>query len=181
MIIFSHCFWEKCASWMEFCICLTPFISLSSSLKLTWLQLFIFLAASLDTARPAGVTNLAGEDAIFTLFDLYTLTIMSVLLCFEGFACIVERTSNVLELLGDLVLMMAACCKLSCCVIKHVTSGPVTIHLLSAAGSPDTPNAPLPALTTALACSRAWSINKANKNGISSAVTDSTDWSLPSR
>ena len=38
MIIFYHWFWEKCASWMEFCPCLTPFISLTSSLKLTWLQ-----------------------------------------------------------------------------------------------------------------------------------------------
>ena len=43
-------------------------------------------------------------------------------------------------------------------VIKHVTSGPVTIHLLSAVGSPDTPTAPPSALTTAFACSRAWSI-----------------------
>ena len=46
----------------------------------------------------------------------------------------------------------------SYCVIKHVTSGPVTIHLLGAAGSPVTPNAPPSALTTAFACSRAWSI-----------------------
>ena len=47
---------------------------------------------------------------------------------------------------------------ISYCVIKHVTSGPVTIHLLSAAGSLITPYAPPSALTTALACSRAWSI-----------------------
>ena len=46
----------------------------------------------------------------------------------------------------------------SYCVIKHVTSGPVTIHLLSAAGSPITPNAPPSALMTAFACSRAWLI-----------------------
>ena len=46
----------------------------------------------------------------------------------------------------------------SYCVIKHVTSGPVTIHLLSAAGPPVTPNAPSSALTTAFACSRTWSI-----------------------
>ena len=46
----------------------------------------------------------------------------------------------------------------SYCVIKHVTSGPATIHLLSAAESPVTRNAPLSALTTAFACSRAWSI-----------------------
>ena len=44
------------------------------------------------------------------------------------------------------------------CVSKHVSSGPVTIHLLSAAGSPVTPYAPPSALTTALACSRVWSI-----------------------
>ena len=43
MIIFSHCFWEKCASWMEFCTCLTPFISLTSSLTLTWLQFSNYL------------------------------------------------------------------------------------------------------------------------------------------
>ena len=46
----------------------------------------------------------------------------------------------------------------SYCVIEHVTSGPVTIRILSATGSPDTPNAPPSALTTAFACSRAWSI-----------------------
>ena len=76
------------ASWMEFFTCLTPFFSLTSSLKLTWLQ--------------------------FSLFDLYTLNTMSVLLCLAECACIVERTSNVtyssnvLEVLGDVVLMMAA-------------------------------------------------------------------------
>ena len=43
-------------------------------------------------------------------------------------------------------------------VIKHVTSLPVTIHLLSAAGSPVTPNAPPSALTTVFACLRARSI-----------------------
>ena len=65
-------------------------------------------------------------------------------------------SSNVLELLGNLVLMMAACSVPSFvvqagfyCVIKHVTSLPVTIHILSAAGSPVTPNAPPSALTTA--------------------------------
>ena len=46
----------------------------------------------------------------------------------------------------------------SYCVIKHVTSGPVTIHLLSAAESPVTLYAPPSALTNAFACSRAWSI-----------------------
>ena len=99
---------------------------------------------------------------------------MSVLLRLAEYACIVERTSNVayfsngFELLGDLVLMMAAWYAhsvpsfvvqaVSYCVIKHVTSGPVTIHLLSAAGSPVTLYAPTSALTTAFACSRAWSI-----------------------
>ena len=117
---------------MEFCTCLTPFISLTSSLRLTWLQFLHYL----------------------------TSNTMSVLLCLAKCACIVERTSNVayssnvLELLGDLVLMMAAgydqylllLCKLvSYCVIKHVTSGPVTIHLKSAVGPP--------ALMTAFACS----------------------------
>ena len=59
-------FLRQCASWVEFCACLTPFISLTSSLKLTWLQ-----------------------------FDLYTSNTMSVLLCLAGCACIVERTSDV--------------------------------------------------------------------------------------
>ena len=45
---------------------------------------------------------------------------------------------------------------LSYCVIKHVTSGPVIIHLLSAAGSPVTTNAPPSALTNPFAFSRAW-------------------------
>ena len=74
-------------------------------------------------------------------------------------------SSNVLELLGDLVLIMAAwyaqyllLLSPTACVIKHVTSGPVTIHLLSAAGSPNTPIDPPSALTTAFACSRAWSL-----------------------
>ena len=44
-------------------------------------------------------------------------------------------------------------------MIKHVKSEPVTIHLLSAAGFPVTPNAPPSALTTASAFSRAWSIS----------------------
>ena len=59
-------FLRQCASWVEFCACLTPFISLTSSHKLTWLQ-----------------------------FDLYTSNTMSVLLCLAGCACIVERTSDV--------------------------------------------------------------------------------------
>ena len=52
--------------------------------------------------------------SIFTLFDLYTSRTMSVLLCLAECTCSVEResnvaySSNVLELLGDLVLMMAA-------------------------------------------------------------------------
>ena len=75
---------------MEFCICLTPFISLTSSLKLTWHQFSHYLTWQ------------------------YTLNTMSVLLCLAECACIVERTSNVaysskiIELLGDLVFMMAA-------------------------------------------------------------------------
>ena len=44
----------------------------------------------------------------------------------------------------------------SYCVIKHVTLGPVTTHPLIATGSPVTPPS---TLTTAFACSRAWSIN----------------------
>ena len=103
--------------------------------------------------------------AIFTLFDLYTLNTMSVLLCLAECACIVERTSNVahssnvIELLGDLVLMMAVWwAQYLRLLIKHLTSGPVPIHLLSSAGSPVTPNAPPSALTTVFACSRAWSI-----------------------
>ena len=51
------------------------------------------------------------------------------------------------------------CAFVSSCVIKHVTSEPVTIHLLSAAGFPVTPKAPPSALTTASAFSRAWSIS----------------------
>ena len=47
---------------------------------------------------------------------------------------------------------------ISYCVSKHVTSGPVTIHFLSAGGSPVTPHAPPSALTTAFVCSRAWSV-----------------------
>ena len=47
---------------------------------------------------------------------------------------------------SSLVLMMA-----TGYVIKHVIPGPVT-------ESPVTPNAPPPALTTAFACSIAWSI-----------------------
>ena len=90
---------------------------------------------------------------------------MSFLLCLAECACIVERTSNVacslnvLELLGDLVLMMAAwwtqclllLCKLSYCVIKHHCPS-------SAAGSSVTPNAPSSAFTPAFARTRAWSI-----------------------
>ena len=92
---------------------------------------------------------------------------MSVLLCLAECACIVEKTSNIPKMsLSSLMLMMAAwyaqylllLCKLSPTVTKNVTSGPVTIHLLSAAGSPVTPIAPPSALTTAFACSRAWSI-----------------------
>ena len=43
MIIFSHCLWEKCASWMVFCTCLTPLISLTSLLQLTWIQFSLYL------------------------------------------------------------------------------------------------------------------------------------------
>ena len=91
---------------------------------------------------------------------------MSVLLCLGECACFVERTSNmayVLELFGDLVLMMASwyapylllLCKLSPTAWSSMW---LQDHLLSAAGSPDTPNAPPSALTTVFACSRAWSI-----------------------
>ena len=95
---------------------------------------------------------------------------MSVLLCLAESACIVERSSNVayssnvLELLGTHDGCMV-CSVLNVVVqavyyyvIKHVTSRPVNIHLLSAAVSPVTSIAPPSALTTAFACPRARSI-----------------------
>ena len=140
MIIFSHCFWEKCASCMEFCTCLTPFISLTSSLKLTWLQFSHYLACIRRTQSPS--------------------------CC----ACIVERSSNgayaskcpwVPWWLGAHDGCMVCSVPyfvvqaVSYCMIKHVTSGSVTIHLLSEAGFTVTPYTPPSALTTAFACSRA--------------------------
>ena len=83
---------------------------------------------------------------------LHLLNTMSVLLCLAECACIVERTSNVAyssnfpELLGDLVLIMA---EWYAQYLLLLTSGTVIINLLSAAGSPNTPNAPPLALTTA--------------------------------
>ena len=52
MVIFSHCFWDNCASLMEFCTCLTPFISLTSSLKLTWLHFSHYLTCIRRTRCP---------------------------------------------------------------------------------------------------------------------------------
>ena len=89
IIILSHCFWEKYAREMKFCTCL-------KTNNLTNVFAYVDLAS------------------IFTLFDLYTSSTMSVLLCLAECTCSVKResnvaySSNVLELLGDLVLMMAA-------------------------------------------------------------------------
>ena len=101
---------------------------------------------------------------------LHTLNTMSVLLCLAECACIVERTSNVacssnvLVLLGDLVLMMAAWwiqCFLLLCKLSPTAWSSIWLQdqcPSSAAGSSVTPNAPPLAFTTAFACARAWSI-----------------------
>ena len=87
IIIFSHCFWEKCTSWIEFFTCLTPFISLTASLKLTWLQFSHYLTCIRWAQFPS-------HCACPSVPVLWTSN--------------VAYSSSVFELLGDLVLMMAA-------------------------------------------------------------------------
>ena len=119
-----------------------------------------------DTLHLTSVFAQVDFASILTLFDLYTSSSKSVLLCLAGCACIVKRISNVaLELLGDLVLMMAAwyaqyllllciCFAFFCCLILRSQASDFRTsdqHLLSATGSPVTPHAPRSFLTTAFA------------------------------
>ena len=96
-----------------------------------------------DTLHLTNVLAWADLASIFKLFDLYTSNTMSVLLWLAKCACIAERTSNVtyssnvLELFGDLVLMMAAWYApyLLYCVIKHDCDIRTSGHPSSECGS----------------------------------------------
>ena len=68
------------------------------------------------------VRKMCQLDGILHLFDtlhLHHPSSLSVLLCLAECACIVETTSNVLELLGDMVLMMA--CSVPSLVVQAVS------------------------------------------------------------
>ena len=119
MVIFSHCFWDKCASWLEFCTCLTPFISLTSSLQLTW-QL-----SNYWTCRPTYVEHNV-RPIVLGRVCLY---------CGENIKCgMFFKCPCAPWWLGthdgcmvDSVFSFAVQA-VSYCVIKHLTSGPVPIQ-----------------------------------------------------
>ena len=88
MIKFSHLLWEKWASWMEFCTSLTPFIPPSPYFIRLGFNFYIWPAYVEHNLRPI----------VLGIVCLY---------CEKNIKCGIFF-KFVLELLGDLVLMMAA-------------------------------------------------------------------------
>ena len=132
---------------MKFFTCLTPFISLTSSLKLTWLQFSHHL-----TSIPLMLTWPQFSHHLTSIRWTQCPSYCGIFFKCPWASWWLGAHDGCMVCSVPYFVVQAV----SYCVIKHVTSGPVTIHLLSAAV---TPNAPPSALTTAFACSRAWSIN----------------------
>ena len=132
---------------MEFCTCLIPFISLTSSLKLTWLH-FSHYFTCIHRAQCPSYCAWQSVPVLWRKHLMWHILQMPL-------SSLVTWCSWWLH---GMLSTFIGCA--SCLILRDQASDFRTSdhHLLSATGSPVTPYAPPSSLTTVFACSRAWSI-----------------------
>ena len=127
---------------MEFCTCLIPFISLTSSLKLTWLQFLHYLTCIHRTQ----CLSYCAWQSVSVMWHILQMSLNSLVTWCSWW-------------LHSSMLSTFFCCA-SCLILRDQASDFRTSdhHLLSATGSPVTSHASPSSLTTAFACSSGCSI-----------------------